>query len=371
METRPERTEESLIFPVFEVIKANKVKRKAMRTFFITVIEVAGLLLATGVSGPVRGQTQNSHPARPGSINYVEGQASIGTEALSPNAVSSIELGKGQSLTTQAGKVEILLTPGVFLRVAENSTVKMISPDLANTEVELDKGRAMVEVLDIHKENNIRIDQNDVSTQLLKNGLYDFDADHEQIRALKGTAQVRAKGQNIKLTGERELALNAGGKLKAQTFDTRQYEDDFFLGALCGRDICRRLLSIKRASILAQVPPGMAPAGTARVGIGTHGLESGRLFQRMESSTAHLDGASIRRFSSIGLLSFSTVTTATNLIISTSSIIRMDTALSLPEVFVEEGSMAVSPAGVTARSCVRRLTQEDEVIAMRLCGASN
>ena len=137
-------------------------------------------------------------------------------------------MGKGQSLTTQAGKVEILLTPGVFLRVAENSSVKMISPDLANTEVELDKGRALAEVLDIHKENNIRIDQNDASTQLLKNGLYDFDADHEQIRALKGTAQVRAKGQNIKLTGERELALNAGEKLKAQTFDTRQYEDDFF-----------------------------------------------------------------------------------------------------------------------------------------------
>jgi hypothetical protein len=227
VEAGRERTEERMIFRVLEVMKANKVKRKRMRTFFITLIEVAGLLLATGVSGPVRGQSQNSHPARPGSINYVEGQASIGTEALNPSAVGSIELNKGQSLTTQAGKVEILLTPGIFLRVADNSSVKMISPDLANTEVELDKGRAMVEVLDIRKENNIRIDQNDVTTQLLKNGLYDFDADHKQIRVFKGTGQVHTKGQNIKLTGEREFALD-GGKLKAQTFDTRQYEDDFF-----------------------------------------------------------------------------------------------------------------------------------------------
>ena len=177
------------------------------------LVILACLLVATIVFAPIRGhsqnpppaQTQNSHPARPGSINYVEGQASIGGETVNPNSVGSVELGKGQSLTTQAGKVEILLTPGVFLRVADNSAVKMISPDLANTEVELDKGRAMVEVLDIRKENNIRIDQNDVSTKLLKNGLYDFDAEHDQIRVFKGTAQVHAKGQNIKLTGERAL----------------------------------------------------------------------------------------------------------------------------------------------------------------------
>ena len=193
-----------------------------------SLVAVAGVALAMSLSGSIWGQTQNSHPARPGSINYVEGQASIGNEPVSPNSVGSLELDKGQSLTTQAGKVEILLSPGVFLRVAENSTVKMISPGLANTVVELDKGRAMVEVLDIRKENNIEIDQNDVSTKLLKNGLYDFDADHAQIRVFKGTAQVHAKDQNIKLTGQRELALNTSGKLKAQGFDTRQFEDDFF-----------------------------------------------------------------------------------------------------------------------------------------------
>lgn len=196
-----------------------------MRTFLTAV---PGLLLATIVSAPAWSQTQNSHPPRPGSINYVEGQASIGAEVLNPKSVGSIELEKGQSLTTQAGKVEILLTPGIFLRVADNSSVKMISPELANTVVELDKGRAMVEVLDIRKENNIRINQDDTSTRLLKNGLYDFDADHGQIRVFKGTAQVDAKGQHVKLTGERELALNTASTLKAHDFDTRQYEDDFF-----------------------------------------------------------------------------------------------------------------------------------------------
>jgi hypothetical protein len=196
-----------------------------MKTLFTAI---AAFLLIASLCTQARGQTQNSHPARPGAINYVEGQASIDGQTLAPTSAGSVELEKGQTLTTQSGKVEILLTPGVFLRVADNSSLKMISPDLANTDVQLDKGRAMVEVLDIRKENDIRIDQNDASTKLLKKGLYDFDADHEQIRVLKGAVEVHAKDQTIKVTDRRALALSAGGKLKAQDYDTLRYEDDFF-----------------------------------------------------------------------------------------------------------------------------------------------
>jgi len=43
--------------------------------------------------------------------------------------------------------------------------------------VALQKGRAMVEVADIHPENNVRVTEGGASAQLLKAGLYDFDAD--------------------------------------------------------------------------------------------------------------------------------------------------------------------------------------------------
>src|ERR1700674_688878 len=109
------------------------------------LISISSALLLTGfLSLGGWAQDSNSRPAKPGSINYVEGQASVDNEALSSSSVGSAELQPGQSVTTQAGKVEILLTPGVFLRVAENSAVKMIRPELATTEVEVDKGRVMV-----------------------------------------------------------------------------------------------------------------------------------------------------------------------------------------------------------------------------------
>jgi hypothetical protein len=304
---------------------------------------------------------QGQHPARPDSINYVEGEASIGAQALRSDSPGSVALEKDQILTTKAGKVEILLTPGVFLRVADNSSVKIVSPDLADTEVLLEKGRADVEVLDILKENNIRINENDASTKLLNMGLYDFDADHAQVRVFKGRAEVYAGGQEITLMGEQELTLNTTGKPKAHNFDTRQYEDDFFRWCALRSGYYRKLASTPRAHTLALDPVGTDRAGMALGGIGILGFPSIPFFRQMESSTVHLDGASIRRSSSIGLLSFSTVTTGTSLIISTNSIIRMDTDLSRREDFVGEGSMAQPPARVAARSCGRHPMQEDEV----------
>jgi hypothetical protein len=186
------------------------------------------LLGAACLALPAQAQTQNAAPARPGAINYVEGQAAIDGQPINPNSVGSIELEKGQTLTTQAGKVEVLLTPGVFLRVGNDSAVKMISPDLANTEVEVDKGAAMAEVADISRNNNIRIDQDGANTRLLKKGLYEFDADHHQVRVFKGKAEVHANNQKASLGGNREVSLNTAGKLKSEGFDTKQYADDLY-----------------------------------------------------------------------------------------------------------------------------------------------
>jgi hypothetical protein len=99
--------------------------------------------------------------------------------------------------------------------VADNSTVKMVSPDLANTEGELDKGRAMVEVTAISKNNNNRVDQNGASMQLLKKGLYDFDADHSQVRVFKGKAGVFLNNHKIGLGDNRGLTLDGWRKAES------------------------------------------------------------------------------------------------------------------------------------------------------------
>jgi hypothetical protein len=104
----------------------------------------------------------------------------------------------------------------------------MNSPGLADTITTLQKGRAMIEVAEIRPENNVRIAENNSSTQLLKPGLYDFDSDHGLIRVFDGTAIVQVAGQQIQVKSGRQLNLSAVGKLRAQKFNKKAYTDDFY-----------------------------------------------------------------------------------------------------------------------------------------------
>lgn len=161
--------------------------------------------------------------AYPGTLNYIEGQASIGNQILSSKSIGNAQLDAGQTLATQNGKAEILLIPGVFLRVGDNTQVKMISPNLTNTDVEIEHGEATVEVTDLHPQNDLRIEEDGASAQLVKNGFYDFEATQGQIRVLDGQAMVRAGDRDVKVKGGHEVDLNAAS-VKAHGFDKKTYE---------------------------------------------------------------------------------------------------------------------------------------------------
>src|SRR5215469_9955361 len=79
---------------------------------------------------------------QPGSINYIEGQVSMNEQPVDAQSIGSVTLQPGQSLTTGNGKAEVLLTPGVFLRVGDSSSIEMASASLIDTAVKLDEGRA-------------------------------------------------------------------------------------------------------------------------------------------------------------------------------------------------------------------------------------
>lgn len=186
---------------------------------------IAGFFLATILSMPAWANTANTHTALPGTLNYVEGKVSIGTQALDSKSVGSAELQPGQELTTGKGKAEVLLTPGVFLRVGNNSSVQMISPSLTDTEVGVDKGHAMIEVAEIHPENYFRVSEQGVTTQLVKPGLYDFDLNRDQIRVFDGKALVEDGGKPVTVKGGREVSLDGNSSLQAQKFKKKAYQE--------------------------------------------------------------------------------------------------------------------------------------------------
>ena len=71
--------------------------------------------------------------AHSGVIHYKEGQVEVDGQPVQqdPQKGQFGDIKTGQVLEVKDGQAEILLTPGVFLRVAENSSFRMISNKLA------------------------------------------------------------------------------------------------------------------------------------------------------------------------------------------------------------------------------------------------
>ena len=160
----------------------------------------------------------------PGALNYVEGQASIGAESLSPRSVGSATLQPNEVLTTAAGgKAEILLTPGAFLRVGGDSAVKMISPSLTNTLVEVQRGEAQVEVDQLFKQNDLQVLEDGATIRMQKRGIYDFNAEQHAMRVLDGQAWVRDGDAVVTVKGGHELALDSPA-LKPRKFDKDSFK---------------------------------------------------------------------------------------------------------------------------------------------------
>jgi hypothetical protein len=175
---------------------------------------------------------QTANPAVPGTVNYVEGSASINGRALNQQSVGYAQLQPGQVLQTANGRAELLLTPGVFLRVGENSAVRMISPNLLNTQIALDRGRADIEVDEIHPRNDIQVSEGSANTRLLKDGLYAFDADKGTVRVFKGEAALleqTGSGQKlVKVKGDHQVGLAGNEVVQAVSFDRNQAEDPLY-----------------------------------------------------------------------------------------------------------------------------------------------
>ncbi|MGH9692302.1 MAG: FecR domain-containing protein [Candidatus Acidiferrales bacterium] len=193
---------------------------------FLKLKLIPGLFLALMLCVPAGASTSTPpKTALPGTINYLEGQVSIDNQTLDSNSIGTAVLGNGQALNTETGKAEVLLTPGVFVRIGDQSSLKMISPDLTNTEVGLENGQAIVEVDEIHPENNIQVAEAGATIRLMKTGLYAFDADNSQVRVFDGEAMVRADDQQAKLKSGHELNLSIT-MLKSRKFNKATYETD-------------------------------------------------------------------------------------------------------------------------------------------------
>lgn len=160
-------------------------------------------------------------PARPGTLNFVEGQVFVDGRDITTQSVGSTNLNPGSVLRTESGKAEVLLTPGVFLRLGSNSEVRMVSAGLMDTRIQVDRGVTLLEATDLQKENKIQIAAAALNTTLKDEGLYRVDANRSSVAVFDGKAEVRQGDERVEVK-KGKTVVASDTPLKVEKFDRNE-----------------------------------------------------------------------------------------------------------------------------------------------------
>jgi hypothetical protein len=177
------------------------------------------LPLAILVIGASSAWAQQVISAHSGVIHFVEGQVTLDGTPVQPKFAEFPDVKNGQTLATEDGRAEVLLTPGVILRIAENSSFEMISNSRSDTRLEVKTGSAIVEVGELLQSNAITVLYNGAHIELVKKGLYRIDSDPGQFRVYEGEARVTSGNQTLLARKGREVLL--GAVLDMNGFDVK------------------------------------------------------------------------------------------------------------------------------------------------------
>lgn len=175
------------------------------------------------VFGGTVASAQQAISARSGMVHYVEGKVFAGDQQIDEKFGNFPQVKENQVLRTEEGRAEVLLTPGVFLRQAEHSSIRMITNRLIDTRLEFLTGSIILESDDMLKDNSVTVVAKDATVRLRKSGIYRFDAQPAQLKVVKGVVEVEAQGKTFELK-EGKL-LNLTGDMAVAKFDSKESDE--------------------------------------------------------------------------------------------------------------------------------------------------
>lgn len=153
----------------------------------------------------------NAVPAPVGAISAVEGRVTVDGNLVPADARNAPHVAEGDVLGTENGRAELLLNPGVFVRLAENSAVKLVASSPDRTRLDLLRGEALLEVLQIGKEEVLEVVDQQAHARLLEEGLYVFHAQGPTLAVYQGKARVdRIEDRRIHVSVGRYRELDLG-----------------------------------------------------------------------------------------------------------------------------------------------------------------
>jgi hypothetical protein len=144
---------------------------------------------------------------RSGVIHFFEGSVYLNDQPLEARLGRYPTLAQGQRLRTAQGRAEVLLTPGVFLRMGQQSAIKMVANSLADTRLELENGAAIVDSSEPNPGTSVSLTYKDWTIHLLQKGVYRIDSDPPRLWVREGEAEVFTGSSGEPLPVEQGMSL--------------------------------------------------------------------------------------------------------------------------------------------------------------------
>ncbi len=132
---------------------------------------------------------------RSGLVNFSEGTILLDGAPLNQKVGTFQNIKEGSVLRSEAGRAEILLTPGVFLRIDQNSAVRMISSALTDTRLEFLQGAAILDSKDADPGNSVVLSYKSFEVRFPKSGVYRINSEPATFETYSGEAEVSIGGQ--------------------------------------------------------------------------------------------------------------------------------------------------------------------------------
>lgn len=203
------------------------------------ILAAATLFAATAVC--------SAQTANPGPVNStIQEQQAAPIERAYPNQIypnqnryagppqiSSVNIAPGQEVSPTSGEAQAIPIEGVILRVGPQSTVQEVSSGAGKLELRVEHGLANVNVHKPGKDTIILVDLPGGQTQILKDGLYTFNAETNTARVLKGealafpAASPNAKPMKVK---ENNKIVYSGTKERPREFVPYEASADLLPG---------------------------------------------------------------------------------------------------------------------------------------------
>jgi len=176
-------------------------------------IRVCSILLMAVVALAVPTVGQSVISTRSGVVYYFDGFVYLDDQQLEPHLGKFPSVPQGSELRTELGRAEVLLTPGVFLRLSDKSAIRMLANDLANTRVELQKGSAIMDSAAPNFGTAVTLVFRDWQVRSPQAGTYRIDSDPPHLWVLKGQAEVVAGAAGKPVTVKQGMDLPLAASL--------------------------------------------------------------------------------------------------------------------------------------------------------------